>query len=353
MVTTKYNNNCYCCCYYYYWDYYYYRFIINYYLLLLLLSLLLLSLYFSLFAPQQQDLAMLPTIRDPSVNTAESVIQGHEPKFVTTRRSIQIRVMIWLSVVFAICSGLLLAVYMDTLEQESSRKKKNTAKAICFSFYFLSLLSIPIILTAFGFSIYYWVEYKHWDMTIILSLLIFITFLEFFCIPLSLGANPISYIFCWLIIGIRINPAWGLTIAFFIISVSAAVTYARYIYLEAFQKSNDNREVDSVSDRNTTSNNNYYNGEYNSNKGFFLCLVGCLAVLLLFVIVILVGQANTGQEMAVGEVLKAFSLYFIPGLVGWAAFKINGPASEKKKKGRRKKTKGRDKGDREMSSSRC
>ena len=350
MVTTKYNNNCYCCCYYYYWDYYYYCFIINYYLLLLLLSLLLLSLYFSLFAPQQQDLAMLPTIRDPSVNTAESVIQGHEPKFVTTRRSIQIRVMIWLSVVFAICSGLLLAVYMDTLEQESSRKKKNTAEAICFSFYFLSLLSIPIILTAFGFSIYYWVEYKHWDMTIILSLLIFITFLEFFCIPLSLGANPISYIFCWLIIGIRINPAWGLTIAFFIISVSAAVTYARYIYLEAFQ-SNENRELDSVSGRNTISNN--YNGEYDSNKGFFLCLVGCLAVLLLFVIVILVGQANTGQEMAVGEVLKAFSLYFIPGLVGWAAFKINGPASEKKKKGRRKKTKGRDKGDREMSSSRC
>ena len=43
------------------------------------------------------------------------------------------------------------------------------------------------------------------------------------------GGNTVCYLSCWLVIGIRINPSWGLTIALFIISIFATFTYAVYL----------------------------------------------------------------------------------------------------------------------------
>ena len=311
---------------------------------LLLLSLSLLPLYFSLFALQLQDLAVSPSIRDPSLNTAECVIRGHNPDFETTERSIHIRVMLWLSVAFAVCSGLLLAVFMQVVE-ENSRKHKNTAKAICFSFYCLSVLSILVILFSFFFCIYYWAYYKlkYLEFTIILLLLISFTALEYF-IPMFWGANAISYIFCWLIIGIRINPTWGLTITLCVISVSAAVTYAAYLYLELIH-SNGNSNGTNGAGRNGDSGQDESNGtaanshlsstngritnnsdaQHSREKAIIFGVVACLAVLFLFLIVIFAGHASSGKEMAVDEVLKTTSLYFITAFVGWAALNINRP----------------------------
>ena len=45
----------------------------------------------------------------------------------------------------------------------------------------------------------------------------------------TLGGNTICYISCWLVIGIRINPLWGLTVAFSIFSTFAALTYVVYL----------------------------------------------------------------------------------------------------------------------------
>ena len=72
-------------------------------------SLFSLIYYCTLFALQLQDLAVSPEIRDPSLNTAECVIQGHQPSFETTGRSVHIRAMLWLSMLFVIVSGPLLA----------------------------------------------------------------------------------------------------------------------------------------------------------------------------------------------------------------------------------------------------
>ena len=395
---------------------------------------------------------MSPTIRDPSLNTAECVIQGHKLDFATTERSIHIRVMLWLSMVFALCSGHVLAAFMKTLQKSS----KNTCKAICFSFQVLSIVSILDILVALGYSIYYWVCYKptFLDTAIILSLTIIVGASECFCqLPelrelrelrelwelrglQSLGATAISYILCWLIIGIRINPTWGLTIALFVISVSAAVTFAAYIYLEvihsngnsngtngagtngdrsqdnsngtaansfvmstiycccccccchpnrqsngtngagtngenARDNSNDTAANSSAAGtincccrcccyrhRNGNSNGtdgagtNSDSGQYNGNGGtdassylinrnrrnainstdqgstkrtFFICAVGCFAVVSLFVIVVLAGHANSGKEMAVDEVLKAISLYFLTAFLGWVTLNSDRP----------------------------
>ena len=340
---------------------------------------------------------MSPTIRDPSLNTAECVIQGHKPDFATTERSIHIRVMLWLSMAFALCSGHVLAAFMKTLQ----KRTKNTCKAICFSFKVMSIVSILDILVALGFSIYYWVCYKpkFSDTTIILSLTIFLSALQCFCNSKSLGATAISYILCWLIIGIRINPTWGLTIGLFIISVSAAVTYARYIYLEVIhsnENSNGTNGAGAIGDSsansfvmgtiyrcccchpkrqsngtngagtngengqhsgNDTTNSSvivtinccrhccyrHRNGNSNGTNGtgtngdsnstgnvstkkiFFICMVGCFAVVSLFVIIVLAGHANSGKEMAVDEVLRTTTLSFITAFLGWVTLNIGRP----------------------------
>ena len=47
----------------------------------------------------------------------------------------------------------------------------------------------------------------------------------------------------------------------------------------------------------------------------------CLAVLILFLIVIFAGHSSSEKEMDVNEVLKATSLYFIAPLIAWVTWK--------------------------------
>ena len=63
---------------------------------------------------------MSPAIRDPSLNTAECVIKGHDPIFEAKGRSSYIRAVLWLSLIFVIVSGPLLAKYVRDLEELSN-----------------------------------------------------------------------------------------------------------------------------------------------------------------------------------------------------------------------------------------
>ena len=106
--------------------------------------------------------------------------------------------------------------------------------------------------------------------------------------------------------GIRINPTWGLTIALLVISVFASVTYAKYLYLEEFPKGRNNRASGTTSHR----------------RQVIAFLIGCcLAVLILFLIVIFAGHSSSEKEMAVDEVLKTTSLYFITAFITWVTWK--------------------------------
>ena len=274
----------------------------------------------SLLVLQLQDLAMLPAIRDPSLNTAECVIKGHDPNFEARGRSPYIRAVLWLSLIFVIVSGPSLAKYVRDLEELSNKnnyKKKNTVKAVCFSFYLLSILGSLLIIVAFILSC----VYRGTDIIAILVLVIVFSLVEFtaMCIKYKMcedkdecvlcflkifGGHAISYIFCWIVTGIRINPTWGLTIALLVISVFAAVTYAKYLYLEEFPEDSNNRTT--VAE----------NPDRRVAQAF---LIGCcLAVLILFLIVIFAGHSSSEKEMAVDEVLKTTSLYFITAFIAWA-----------------------------------
>ena len=253
---------------------------------------------------------MLPAIRDPSLNTAECVIKGHDPNFEAKGRSPYIRAVLWLSLIFVIVSGPSLAKYVRDLEELSNKnsyKKKNTVKAVCFSFYLLSIPGSLLIIVALVLSI----VYRGTDIIAILALIIVVSLGEFtyilhkmcenkvegaLCFLKIFGGHAISYIFCWIVTGIRINPTWGLTIALLVISVFASVTYAKYLYLEEFPKDSST----------------------NHRRQVIAFLIGCcLAVLILFLIVIFAGHSSSEKEMAVDEVLKTTSLYFITAFIAW------------------------------------
>lgn len=256
---------------------------------------------------------MIPAIRNPSLNTAECVIKGHDPNFEAKGRSPYIRAVLWLSLIFVITSGPSLAKYvwdLEELSKDNNYKKKNTVKAVCFSFYLLSIPGSLLIIVALLLSI----VYRGTDIIAILALIIVFSLGEFiyivckmcdnkvegaWCFLKIFGGHVVSYILCWIVTGIRINPTWGLTIALLVISVFAAVTYAKYLYLEKFPEgsnsaTNHRRQV----------------------KAFLISC--CLAVLILFIIVIFAGHSSSEKEMAVDEVLKTTSLYFITAFIAWA-----------------------------------
>ena len=262
---------------------------------------------------------MSPNIRDPSLNTAECVIEGHDPNFKGKGRSWNTRAVLWLSLIFVLFSGPSLAKVVWDLEQNSGEdnyKNKNTAKAVCWSFYLLSILSSLLIIAGLLLSIVYWGTF---DITVIIILIIVVSLVEFACIKGKLcgeggenvcclkifGGHAISYIFCWIATGIRINPTWGLTIALLVISVFAAVTYAKYLYLETFSEGSNNPLSDTTYSRQV--------------KAFLTAC--CLAVLILFFIVIFAGHSSNEKEMAVDEVLKTTSLYFITAFITWVTWK--------------------------------
>ena len=275
---------------------------------------------------------MSPAIRDPSLNTAECVIKGHDPNFEAKGRSLYIRAVLCLSLIFVIISGPLLAKYVRDLEEQSkdnNYKKKNTVKAVCFSFYILSIpgslfiivalvLSIvyrgtdiiavlaPIIVVSLGeFTLMMLYMYKMRDPNKVKNCSCFLKtfkFRNFLCFLKIFGGHAISYIFCWIVTGIRINPTWGLTIALLVISLFAAVTYARYLYIENFPKDSKKPIL-----------------EWLPAIAFLTCC--CLAVLIIFLIVIFAGHSGSEKEMGVDEVLKTTSLYFITAFITWVTWK--------------------------------
>ena len=160
--------------------------------------------------------------------------------------------MLWVCNLFVMNAGLIVSsaiIDMNRFYRLNGRKIKNTASAMCFSTHFLSVLGsvyffVAVTCSLFSFSTFfslyfilvvfwnlatsalyvptrYSIFYHKWKGTgfVLTTLYVF-------------GGNSICCLSCCLVIGIRINPSWGLTITLFIISIFATFTYAVYLYLE-------------------------------------------------------------------------------------------------------------------------
>ena len=107
-------------------------------------------------------------------------------------------------------------------------------------------------------------------------------------------ANLTVYHFCWLLIGIMLNPTWGLAVLLVVCLVIGVSTYTVFTY-----KSSDSD---------------------NGCQTFFSCLAAFLAICFLIVVVILAGQSYHGRQTA-DEVLKDGVLYIISVSFSWLYWK--------------------------------
>ena len=289
--------------------------------------------------------------------------------------------MLWVCILFVMSAGLIVSsaiIDMNKFYRLRCRKIKNSGSAICFSSHCLSVLGEVYILVAFVFCLY--VRLSGSLFFYISSLFIFMwiwltcfLYMQIYYVSLPrhtgiqdllmmhyvFGGNTICYLSCWLVIGIRINPSWGLTVALFIISIFAAFTYAVYLYLEVIYPNGYNmRERENTlqdflwgtytlpedsypnplsssasNDDNSQNNNDGPNRVIAIFKYFvllerfrvirakFVCILGCIAVVCFFLIVILAGPSIAGQTSAADELLKTSSLYFITAFITWATLK--------------------------------
>ena len=268
-------------------------------------------------------------------------------------------------------------VGMRKNNRSSGRKIKNTVTATCVSIHFLSVLCILYFIVACGLAFRFFKDalfLSNLNYVIIWTVSQTVVFyssmhrLSFsyvnckrgikaiFCLLYAFGGNTICYISCWLVIGMRINPSWGLTVVLSIISIFGALTYAVYFYLEVIYpngyniRERENKLHDllmgtytlseapyrnplssSASNDDSSQNNNDLQDRAIallksftfsvSSRAIYLCILGCIAVVFFFMIVILAGPSIAGQTSAADELLKTSSLYFIVAFITWATLK--------------------------------
>ena len=265
---------------------------------------------------------------------------------------------------------------MNKFYRLSGRKIKNSGSAMCFSIHFLSVLGYVYIFGAIFVAFHYssgssFLRFSFYF--IFLCTLACLLYVPTHNLSLPhhnyigagltrhyvIGGISICYLSCWLVIGIRINPSWGLTVALFIISIFAAFTYAVYLYLEVIypngynMREQENTPLDFLrgtyilpedsyrnplsssasNDDNSQNNNDDPNRvvalfksftlleRFRGIRAISLCILGCIAVVSFFLIVILAGPSIAGQISAADELLKTSSLYFITAFITWATLK--------------------------------
>ena len=201
---------------------------------------------------------MNPGIRDPRLNTAECVIQGHKPDITATGRSLYIRAMIWCSVIFVLPAGPYLAfVVWDVLKKNRAdelqvslfcwcnRQNPLASSVICLCFI-LFFVESGILLFVVVCSVS---RNAPFDICIILGILIFeiLRVVSVCCFKspscctcgslvnalIKIIANLTVYHFCWLVIGIMINPIWGLAVLLIVSFYCVVLAYALYKIFEA------------------------------------------------------------------------------------------------------------------------
>ena len=295
-----------------------------------------------LHLPQLQDMAKSPGIRDPDLNTAECIIQGHKPNIDAPGVSPYIKPILWCSFFSAMLLGPIIAfTVFDLLKNRRGEENcvccaKNlpgdgskfkfkycccNKRAACYNregplicsanllCHFLLLIELIIVLIICFSNI---LEFKNVPHQIYIQVLcIFLEGIVLCVVQLCSKCdfcdeakeisfyrkcifitcmNLLSYHLCWLIVGIMLNPAWGLTVLFIVCIVGVAL----FVSIEQI--------CDGISEGN--------------------CIQPCLTIPAIFislclvaVMAVLAGQSFSGREAA-DDVMKTALLYVL-GVIWW------------------------------------
>jgi len=329
---------------------------------------------------EMQDLAVSPKIRDPTLNTVECVIEGHEPNMDATGVSSHIRGILWRSFFSVMLLGPIIAFYaLDFLGNDPGKEDQwlccanvepnegegeegqrvcctnfvccanvtpnglgdgslRTCKLCCSSKvvgcheredtlirsanYFCHFLLLIEIFTIIGCLVNSGLKHVPQELFVIPVIIIegFLICIVQCCTKCNFCdenknvsiyrrsvfiafTNVISYHFCWLIVGIMINPAWGMTVLLVVCFAGAALFYSVYEICNAAEGSFIQRCL-------------VFPAAFTG-----LCLVAVLTVL--------AGQSFYGKETA-DDVVKTVILYVV-GVISWMFWKAPSTPSTQNK----------------------
>ena len=283
---------------------------------------------------QLQDLAVIPGLRDPRLNFAESVIEGHTPGMNTTGRS-YLRVVLW----FSFLSPMLLSPflylwvlqYLKNITQVSSLpiywdrrcnwnyiccgKEEPLIRSVTLFCCFLLLMEFIFVKVSIFNSTeisrrgnissdFYVVIFfiPVWLIACLSRCLCSrdLAFTSFFSRLLLITCTSlVSYHFIWVAVGIMVNPAWGVSILLLLYLFFISIFF--------------------IINQTTHARGFYFSSLFAYTPGF---LGICFAV----VPPLLVGQSFNGRETA-DDILKA-GLLSVLGVASWLYFKPSKASSD-------------------------
>ena len=114
-------------------------------------------------------------------------------------------------------------------------------------------------------------------------------------------AATTSFCSCWMLIGIMLNPTWGLTVTLIICFTFASFTYAVYEYLTLVSCKQDGVKPDKL-------------------HALLPGVLGFLAVIVLIPVIVFAGQSFNGRETA-DETLKTILMTALGSFISWLSWK--------------------------------
>ena len=282
------------------------------------------------------------------MNTAECVIEGHGIDSRATGRSEYIKTIHWCSFLFAVVVSYMLTSFLqhcrkvgwpggqDRQDRQDRQKirKENTAKAIFYLGLLLSILGLSQqLVLLFLFANFHQDVFLYTDIApSLLTLWFTVVFniviglppirdklrnyfpwlmrdsadegegMSFFSKPVTLAcATNICFCSCWMLIGIMLNPTWGLTVTLMICFTFASFTYAVYEYLTLVSCKQDGVKPDKL-------------------HALLPGLLGFLAVIVLIPVIVFAGQSFNGRETA-DETLKTILMTALGSFISWLSWK--------------------------------
>lgn len=297
----------------------------------------------SFSALQLQDLAVSPGIRDPKLNTAECVIQGHKPNIDATGVSTYIRGILWCSFFSVMLLGPIVAFFaLDFLGNDPGKedflcclneavdgeanclicsykyccchkfiacyKREGplirSANYLCHLLLLIEIVVISILAKIPGF------KSVPYEIYILILLIIFegiavcvvqclVDWRCGFCqdsakIPFYrrsifiICTNLILYHLCWLIVGIMVNPVWGLTVLLITCFVGVGLLFSGEKICDA-------------------------NSKRNFVHRFCTLLAAFVGLCFVASVTVLAGQFYYGKETA-SDIVKTVLLYVVAGI---------------------------------------
>lgn len=243
---------------------------------------------------------MSPGIRDPQLNSAECVTEGHEQHILATGQNDRMIIILCFSCLISVLSGPLLVSFVIHYQERSSPEIKKTIHVLC------GCLLVIFILLSIN-CIVYFSKSKDKFLTSVDILIPVVGLVvgccecrccpndvKWYAIPYAVCANLTVYHFCWLLIGIMLNPIWGLAVLLIVCLVIGVFTYMVFAFVSS---DNDHR-----------------------CQSFFSCLAAFLAICFLIVVVILAGQSYHGRQTA-DEFVKDGVLFLISVSFSWLYWK--------------------------------